>query len=274
MGHGCFYREDHFMNKPKWTYVYLMGLVFIILTACSPNPAKNQGAPSGTGSTGNAGGSSAASYGRTGTGLPLKNVGSGAAPVGMHHNTMMSVNSGIADQIAALPEVKSASVVATESNTYVAVRLKDNFQTTPVRRQAVNQATAAPQPKGDIVSGITGNSYDLKNDNTADMPTSSDVPAEIKQKIVDKVRSLSHPSLHHVYVSANPDFRTILESYTHDVKQGKSISGAIDDFNILAQRIFPTTDGTGAYGGSTSSGGPGKVYENSGDVTSRISRQR
>lgn len=263
------------MNKPKWTCVFLLGIVFIILTACSSNPPRHQGTPPGPERTGTTGSSSAASSGQTGSrSLPVKNVGSGTTPVGMHHNTIMAVNSSMADQIATLPEVKSAYVVATESNTYVAVRLKDNYQTTIDRKQTANQTTAEPPPAGDIISGITGNSYDLKNPQAADMPSSNDVPAEIKQKIVAKVRSLSDPSLHHVYVSANPDFRTILESYTFDVNRGKSIAGAIDDFNILAQRIFPTTDGTGAYGGSTSSGGPGKVLENSGDVTSRLHRQR
>jgi YhcN/YlaJ family sporulation lipoprotein len=266
------------MYKYKWKQILLIVLVFMTITACGTIQSHNQGTPSGMRGAGGTSGSSAASNGQSGTNLTVKNVGSGATPVGMHHNTTMAVNIDIANQIATIPEVKSAYVVATESNIYVAVRLKDDYHAPPNQGQSTeNQAayTSDPGPRSDVISGITGNSYDLKSQNAGTMTSTSDIQAKTKQKIVDKVRSLSAPSLHHVFVSANPDLRTIFERYTQDVKQGKAISGAIDDFNILAQRIFPTTDGTGAYGGSTSSGAPGKVYNNSGDgITGRISSQR
>src|SRR5439155_35916 len=90
-----------------------------------------------------------------------------------------------------------------------------------------------------VTSGITGNSYDLKQPQNNPV-YSGDIPAETKQKIVNKVRSISNPSLHHVYVSAHPALARIFENYRRDVRQGKPLSGAIVEFNILAQRIFPT----------------------------------
>jgi hypothetical protein len=257
----------------KTVFGLFCSLLLVVITACGGDTTNtkfgNAGQPTNHSANAQKGTNAANAHRGTNT----ANVSRGSL-FNIHNNTSLVMNQSLAAQIAALTEVKSARVLSTESNVYVAVRLKDRNDLNPshpsdssnmisndhvIHENTIEQTTPLP------LSGITGNSYDHGQSLNNNTMTNSDVPTQTKQKIIDKVRSLSNPSLHHVYVSANPDLVHIFENYARDVKKGKPLSGAVDEFNIIVQRIFPTTDGTGAYGGSTSSGKPSVNYTNSGD---------
>jgi hypothetical protein len=249
-----------------YPYKTMLGLLCTLLlvgiTACSGDTTNTK--------FGNAGRpTNDAAHTRSGTNTT--NVSRGSL-FNIHDNTSIVMNQSLARQIAALPEVKSAQVVSTESNVYVAVRLNDQSPSDHTLRNnritgnamhhdANQQPAATPRP----YSGITGNSYDHAQSLNNNPTPTSDIAMQTKQKIMDRVRSLSDPSLHHVYISANQDLVQVFENYARDAQQGKPFSGGINGFNVLVQRIFPTTHGTGAYGGSTSSGKPSVNYTNSGD---------
>lgn len=64
------------------------------------------------------------------------------------------------------------------------------------------------------------------------------VTDEMKKKITSKIKQLD-PKVKNVYVSANPDFVGRAEGYATDLANGKPITGIIDEFEIMMNRIFP-----------------------------------
>ncbi|MEC0093062.1 YhcN/YlaJ family sporulation lipoprotein [Paenibacillus macquariensis] len=66
---------------------------------------------------------------------------------------------------------------------------------------------------------------------------------EVKDKIADLVKK-SDPSVKNVYVSANPEFVERVGNFVTDVSNGHPISGIVDEFQSLVNRIFPTASGT------------------------------
>ncbi|OAB39012.1 hypothetical protein PMSD_03505 [Paenibacillus macquariensis subsp. defensor] len=66
---------------------------------------------------------------------------------------------------------------------------------------------------------------------------------EVKDKIADLVKK-SDPSVKNVYVSANPEFVERVGNFVTDVSNGHPISGIVNEFQTLVNRIFPTASGT------------------------------
>ncbi|WP_373229469.1 YhcN/YlaJ family sporulation lipoprotein [Cohnella sp.] len=125
--------------------------------------------------------------------------------IGMHGNSHIELSDEVAEQISSLPEVDSAFVAITDHNAYVAVIL----------------------------------------DNKAMTSNSMEIPDMQKDKIADRIKSLS-PSTENVYVSTNPDFVSRMQGYANVVQQGHPIQGLIVEFNALVERVFPAPSGTRA----------------------------
>ncbi|WP_257031556.1 YhcN/YlaJ family sporulation lipoprotein [Paenibacillus sp. E222] len=62
-------------------------------------------------------------------------------------------------------------------------------------------------------------------------------PEEIKSKISAKIKQFA-PHVENVYVSANPDFVQHVETYSKDIRNGKPVSGMINTFQSMVERIF------------------------------------
>lgn len=102
-------------------------------------------------------------------------------------------------KVTELEEVKSATVIITDNNAYVAAVLKDDLS--------------------EVVEG----SEELEQINT---------------EIGDQVKAVK-TDLKNVYVSVNPDFVDRMTDYANKIDAGEPIEGLGEEFNILVKRIFP-----------------------------------
>ncbi|WP_223595425.1 YhcN/YlaJ family sporulation lipoprotein [Neobacillus bataviensis] len=60
----------------------------------------------------------------------------------------------------------------------------------------------------------------------------------IENKISRKVKS-ADPNIDNVYVSVNPDFYDRMNNYANDIRNGRPISGLVDEFSNTIRRVFP-----------------------------------
>lgn len=115
---------------------------------------------------------------------------------GYHTNaTTLESSEQIAAQLTAMDPIEWASVMLTNQNAYVAVKLKHG--------------------------------QDL------------DATGHVKTQIADKVH-MARPEVKNVYVSSNPDLIDRFKQYGEQIRQGKPISGILNEFNTTVQKIFPT----------------------------------
>jgi len=162
-----------------------------------------------------------------------------AAPHGGHPK--MELSKKIADQITAMKEVKSSYVMLTNQNAYVAVVLHSTAPSaTPKAAPGPMKPSATPKAApGPTKPSATPKAVALGRTKPAPSMTSADVPAAIKSKIAQKVKSVD-PRVKNVYVTANPDFVGRMTSYATEVKHGRPISGFATEFYSMVQRLFPT----------------------------------
>ncbi|NUU75111.1 YhcN/YlaJ family sporulation lipoprotein [Paenibacillus xylanilyticus] len=240
----------------------------------------------------------------------------------MHNVTDLKSSDELAKRITEMKEIKSANVLLTDHNAYVAVRLTDghagkmdsqangngrgsqnstmngtmrNRASGTMRSESLNQdmggmrvhagdGTRSPYTTSGIAPGLnTGSATDrshMGNDrsiygtmgtgtigmmrgltNTGRDRTMSDgrygmqsegqnagqrqdnsddnTSEEIKGKVAAKIKQFA-PNVENVYVSANPDFVDHVQTYADDIRNGKPVSGMIDTFQSMVERIFPT----------------------------------
>ncbi|WP_154896327.1 YhcN/YlaJ family sporulation lipoprotein [Paenibacillus illinoisensis] len=240
----------------------------------------------------------------------------------MHNVTDLKSSDELAKRITEMKEIKSANVLLTDRNAYVAVRLTDghagkmdsqangngnggrnstmngnlrNRASGTMRSESMNQdlggmrvhagdGTMSPYTTSGIAPGLnTGSATDrshMGNDrsiygtmgtgtfgmmrgltNTGRERTMSDghygmqsegqgvgqrqdssddnTSEEIKGKVAAKIKQFA-PNVENVYVSANPDFVDHVQTYADDIRNGKPVSGMIDTFQSMVERIFPT----------------------------------
>lgn len=60
----------------------------------------------------------------------------------------------------------------------------------------------------------------------------------IEDKISQIVKS-TDPDIDYVYVSENPDFYDRMNKYASDIRNGRPISGFINEFTETIRRVFP-----------------------------------
>jgi len=122
--------------------------------------------------------------------------------------TRVEMSQSIADALTAMDEVRTANVLVTENNAYVAVTLQSG--------SGVTNATA--------------------NDNTS---TVRDISEDIKGKVADKVKAMN-TNIHNVYVSASPDFVERMNALGQDIRNGHPVAGVVKELFNIVDRIFPT----------------------------------
>lgn len=144
--------------------------------------------------------------------------------VSLHNNTRMRMSQKIADQIAAMPEVRSANVLLTDKNAYVAVVLNEGVADTArgVRSMGDNVVNRSK----DFQAAKVGN-----------------VPDVIKSVIARKVQKMDS-NVRNVFVSANPDFVDRLNGYAEEFRNGHPLRGLILEFNTAVERLFPQRSAT------------------------------
>lgn len=64
------------------------------------------------------------------------------------------------------------------------------------------------------------------------------VTRDLEDQIAGEVRA-ENPNIKNVYVSTNPEFVDRVNKYVTDVGQGRPVSGFIEEFNTMVERIFP-----------------------------------
>jgi YhcN/YlaJ family sporulation lipoprotein len=116
------------------------------------------------------------------------------SPQGTPIDNRVEVAKQAADKITQINGVKSANVLVTRRNAYVAAVVNTN--------------------QGQLTS-------DLEN------------------QIAQQVRS-TDPSIQNVYVSTNPEFVNRVNKYVADVGQGRPVSGFVEEFTVMVNRIFPS----------------------------------
>lgn len=171
--------------------------------------------------------------------------GDGMNAYGGHYNTRLEMSQQLVDQIAAMDGVRSANVMLTDNNAYVAVQMERNGQ---------NAGNAGTMGTAGATNGRGNNRTATGTTNGGATGTTGgqdDVSQSLKQQIVDKVRSTSGANIQNVFVSANPDFVQRMNNYAQDVRQGRPLAGLVQEFNTLVQRIFPTTQGLNDRTGTT-----------------------
>lgn len=210
---------------------------------------------------------------------------SGTGLISPHTNTRMEWSRYLDEQIAAMDEVDNAKSVVTDRYVYVSVELKEEAKrmdagTADGGSGMLNQREEPyrEQVGPEIRSGIAGNGHDLDTRSSGFSRTGnltahphgelhssssdadlSNMPVAVKQKIVQRVKELSSPSLHHVFVSANDEFRAqLIKLQEMEQQQGQTKDQIVPALNSLATRFFPDTEGTGSYGGSSSGGKIGR----------------
>jgi YhcN/YlaJ family sporulation lipoprotein len=88
----------------------------------------------------------------------------------------------------------------------------------------VQQATVLVTQRNAYVAALLKNNQQLTHD--------------IEGEIANQVRS-TDPNIQNVYVSTNPDLLNRFNNYVRDVQQGRPVTGFINQFNEMIQRIFP-----------------------------------
>lgn len=69
---------------------------------------------------------------------------------------------------------------------------------------------------------------------------------EVKTKIADVVKK-NAPGIDRVYVSANADFVQRVNSYAAQARAGHPLQGFVNEFRVMAERIFPMRSGDNTY---------------------------
>ncbi|MFK7694117.1 YhcN/YlaJ family sporulation lipoprotein [Paenibacillus sp. HJGM_3] len=76
----------------------------------------------------------------------------------------------------------------------------------------------------------------------------------VKTQIADKVHT-ARPEVQNVYVSSNPDLVGRFQQYGEEIRQGRPVSGLVNEFSTLVQKVFPTN---ASYGTNEAYNQPGR----------------
>lgn len=159
---------------------------------------------------------------------------------GMHTNTRMEQSEELAEQITNIDHVERAMVFLTDRNAYVGVVLEEGTDW-------------STSDDTQFQGNNDGSDMDAGKPETADQ-----LPRDIKREISQQVKTMK-PEITNVFVSANPDFINRLDDYVTALDEGRPVSGMIDEFNEMVERIFPTRSGDGFDNGSESPNAMGNV---------------
>lgn len=147
--------------------------------------------------------------------------------IGSHKNYRMEISHEAANKIMAMGDVKSAYVMMTDSNAYVAVSFDEHAA--GVESKMLSRTN----------SGYLGKEGTRVSRKMSTLSTGEHMlTAEMKDKIAREVKH-AKPTVGHVYISASPDFVGRMTSYMNDAKLGHPLQSYIAEFNAMAERVFP-----------------------------------
>ncbi|GLX67091.1 YhcN/YlaJ family sporulation lipoprotein [Paenibacillus glycanilyticus] len=184
--------------------------------------------------------------------------------VGSHKNYKMEMSEEIANKLVAMNTVKTANVMLTDNNAYVAVSFEDHTRGLSAKSYSRTNMSSPITDTNRHMNGTYGSAgkygmngmngtygmngtmggYDTNGHNGSmrglSMTNSgeSQLTDKIKSDIAAEVKRI-HPSVKNVYVSANPDFVDRMNGYMGDVRLGHPIQGFVSEFNAMVERIFP-----------------------------------
>lgn len=148
-----------------------------------------------------------------------------------------------ADRITSeVNEVESAYVLTTKNNAYVAVVInQDNNDEANNKNNATNKRRGtADNDRGDTTNrrGNTNIQPTRNMTNSTNDGGDDYISDDLKRQIADIVQSVDE-DIDNVYVSTNPDFVDLTNSYINDVNGGRPVRGFFDQIGNMIERIFP-----------------------------------
>lgn len=146
-------------------------------------------------------------------------------------NTNMEMSQQIADGIAAMDEVETSYVMMAGNNAYVAVKLHPGAA---ISNGTNNDNNANGQDNG---GNMNNNGMNTPNPDAA--TSIEEITPEVKEKIAAKVKELN-ANIKDVYVSANPDFMERMNVYANEFRNGRPLSGFVEEMAAIVERVFPT----------------------------------
>lgn len=174
------------------------------------------------------------------TGCSKNNIDSDVATRQRNTNEITRVNFNKPNQVG--PAISSADTSDPEldrNRNYNTITNNNNVGSNQTNTRVADKAA-------DKVINLTevDNATVIVNDNNAYVAAKLDVSARneltsaIKEKIARAVKSVDR-DIDNVYISVNPDFYDRMNTYSRDIRNGRPVSGFIDEFSDTIRRVFP-----------------------------------
>ena len=71
-----------------------------------------------------------------------------------------------------------------------------------------------------------------------DRSSRNELTTNLKDKIARTVKSVDR-DIDNVYISVNPDFYSRMNNFSADIRNGRPVSGFMDEFSDTIRRVFP-----------------------------------
>lgn len=169
------------------------------------------------------------------------------------NNTIFGTNGSMTGYNGNYPSTLRSSNVTTPS-TNRSMNPMGTFTTRSTTPGAPGAATTPGTTTG--ITGITGTTPGATTGTTTPGTTTTPgapttpatnrdvaVPDNLKLKVSNMVKK-AVPQCNNVYVSANPDFVSHINRYAEQFRAGRPISGAVEEFSAVVNRVFPSRTGT------------------------------
>lgn len=130
-------------------------------------------------------------------------------------------------------EIKQQSTSMQQATNKLEMNVENQFD---VAKQAAARVARLTGVKQANVLVTKHNAYVAAVVNTPE----NQLPRTLENHIAKAVRT-ADPTIQNVYVSTNPEFVDRVNQYVENVRQGRPISGFIDELGTMIQRIFPVS---------------------------------
>jgi spore cortex protein len=133
-------------------------------------------------------------------------------------------NPNVQQKSTGIPPISTINPGATTTNNQLRFRIADQAANEIVKMPEINQANVLVTDRNAFVAATL-----IKN---------QVYTPDLENRIVAKVRSMD-PNIDNVYVSVNPDFVARVNAYVNDVRNGRPVSGLINELSDAIYRLFP-----------------------------------
>ncbi|MCY9516477.1 YhcN/YlaJ family sporulation lipoprotein [Paenibacillus apiarius] len=185
-------------------------------------------------------------FGNNNGGMYGRNYDMNGGRYGMQSmNGKMEMSQKIANKVAAIKGVKSANVLLTNNNAYVAVQTDDTAGTRGLSGMNGNRSNA--RSFGTTTKRTNMGTYSNRTNTYNNGIGANDVDRDLKNKIANTVKKEA-PNCNNVYVSANPDFVDRMNRYMNQAGNGQPLTGLANEIQEMIYRVFPTNAGANTTG--------------------------